>query len=263
MSLNIKAILFDVDKTLVDRECLMSDELKDALFNLKNKGYLLGINSGRPVFSSLRVLEKNGVTDLFDIFYGCNGLEFYDTKSKLSTYLDEIGVDTIHELDKLFHEDYLELSFYKDNKILCLNHKISDENKIKEWASVRFVEPKYVDFSKIDYSIPKLVILFKKEYHNQIVAKVNNIKNDKVDIFFSGDECMEIVPRGINKGTAVLDLSKKLAINPKNILTCGDAENDLPALLLGEGVFVGDKREDIKYSCEFKELAQFLNNTLL
>ena len=39
--------------------------------------------------------------------------------------------------------------------------------------------------------------------------------------------------------------------------------NDLPALLLGEGVFVGNKREDIKYSCEFKELAQFLNNTLM
>ena len=126
------------------------------------------------------------------------------------------------------------MSFYKDNKTLCLNHKISDENKIKEWASVRFVEPKYVDFSKIDYSIPKLVILFKKEYHNQIVAKVNNIKNDKVDIFFSGDECLEIVPSGINKGTAVLDLSKKLAINSKNIMTCGDAENDLNALLLGE-----------------------------
>ena len=71
------------------------------------------------------------------------------------------------------------------------------------------------------------------------------------------------MPRGINKGTAVLDLSKKLAINPKNIMTCGDAENDLPALLLSEGVFVGNKREDIKYSCEFKELAQFLNNTLM
>lgn len=213
MSLNIKVILFDVDKTLVDRECLMSNELKDTLFNLKNKGYLLGINSGRPVFSSLRVLEKNGVTDLFDIFYGCNGLEFYDAKAKTSTYLSEVDVDTIHELDKLFYEDYLELSFYKDNKILCLNHKISDENKIKEWARLRFVETKYVDFSKIDYSISKLVILFKKEYHNQIVAKVNNIKNDKVDIFFSGDECLEIVPSGINKGTAVLDLSKKLAIN--------------------------------------------------
>lgn len=263
MSLSIKTILFDVDKTLVDRECLMSNELKDTLYNLKNKGYLLGINSGRPVFSSLRVLEKNGVTDLFDIFYGCNGLEFYDTKSKLSTYLDEIGVDTIHELDKLFHEDYLELSFYKDNKTLCLNHKISDENKIKEWASVRFVEPKYVDFSKIDYSIPKLVILFKKEYREQLIDKINKINCNKIDIFFSGDECMEIVPKGINKGTAVLDLSKKLVINPKNIMTCGDAENDLPALLLGEGVFVGERREDIKYSCEFKELYKFLNKTLI
>ena len=40
------------------------------------------------------------------------------------------------ELDKLFNEDYLELSFYKENKTLCLNHKISDENKIKELVEV-------------------------------------------------------------------------------------------------------------------------------
>lgn len=263
MSLNIKAILFDVDKTLIDKNCVMSDDLKDALVILKNKGYLLGINSGRAVFSSLKVLDKNGVRSLFDIFYGCNGLELYDIKTNTSSYLKEIDASIVKELNQYFKEDYLELAFYKDDSILCLNHEISDQDKIEEWSNIRFVRPEVVNFDLIDYSIPKLIVLFKKEYREQLIMKVNKINNDKIDIFFSGDECMEVVPKGINKGTSVLDLSNKLAISPKNILTCGDAENDLPALLLGEGVFVGEKRPDVKYACEFSELGKFLLNELL
>lgn len=265
MKLNkdVKAILFDVDKTLVDRNCLMSDDLKRTLVSLKNNGYLLGINSGRPVFSSLKVLDKNKAIDLFEIFYGCNGLEFYDLKKKRSTFLKEIDINTVLELNKIFHEDYLELAFYKNDKVLCLNHYIDDKQKIEEWAKVRFVKPLIIDFTVINHSIPKLIVLFKKDFKKEVTKKINTIKNTDIDLFFSGDECLEIVPKGINKGTSIIDLSKKLAIDPKNILAIGDAENDLPALCLATGVFVGEKRNDVEYSCQFKDLANFLNELLL
>ncbi len=256
---DIKALLFDVDKTLVDRQINMMPSLKESLIKLKDKGYLLGINSGRPVFSSFRVLEKNDALSLFDYFYGCNGLEFFDLKEKKSTYLKEIDVSTIKELDKLFYEDYLELAFYKDEETMCLNHHISDETKLIEWTKARFVKPTVINFQTIDYSIPKLVILFKHEYKDLIQAKIDNIHIDSIDIFFSGDECLEVVPKGINKGNAVIDLANKLNVNEKAILTCGDSENDIPALIKGTGVYVGNSDANIAYSCSFEELSIFLS----
>lgn len=256
---DIKAILLDVDKTLVDRQIKMAPTLKETLIKLKNKGYLLGINSGRPVFSSIRVLEKNDALSLFDYFYGCNGLEFYDLRNKRSTYLEEIDVITIKQLDKLFYEDYLELAFYKDEDTMCLNHMISDETKLTDWTKARFVKPIVMDFETIDYNIPKLVILFKHEYRKAIEKKIMGIHIDSIDIFFSGDECLEVVPKGINKGNAVSDLANKLNIGEKAILTCGDSENDIPALVKGTGVFVGNNDKKIAYSCSFEELGSFLN----
>lgn len=257
---DIKALLFDVDKTLVDRQINMTPSLKDSLIKLKDKGYLLGINSGRPVFSSFRVLEKNDALSLFDYFYGCNGLEFYDTENKRSTYLKEIDVSTIKQLDKLFYEDYLELAFYKDEDKMCLNHEIGDETKLIDWTKARFVKPVVMDFDTIDYNIPKLVILFKHEYREVVEKKIKDIHIDSIDIFFSGDECLEVVPKGINKGNAVSDLANKLDIDVKAILTCGDSENDIPALLKGTGVYVGNSDPNIAYSCSFEELGAFLSD---
>ena len=256
---DIKAILFDVDKTLVDRQINMMPSLKRTLVKLKNEGYLLGINSGRPVFSSFRVLEKNDALTLFDYFYGCNGLEFYDIENKKSAYLKQIDVDTIKQLDRLFYEDYLELAFYKDEDTMCLNHSISDETKLTDWTKARFVKPFVMDFEAIDYNIPKLVILFKHEYKDLVQDKINKIPIDSIDIFFSGDECLEVVPKGINKGNAVSDLAKKLNIDEKAILTCGDSENDIPSLIRGTGVYVGSSDPSIAYSCSFEELGQFLS----
>ncbi len=256
----IKALLFDVDKTLVDRNLNMTSSLKEALTKLKEKGYLLGINSGRPVFSSIKVLEKNDITSLFDVYYGCNGLEFYDLTNKKSIYLAQIDVATIKKLDKLFYEDYLELGFYSGDSIMYLNHQINDEETLKRWTKARFVKPIYLDFQTIDHNIPKLVILFKAEYKDEVVKKMNSINIDTVDMFLSGDECAEIVPKGINKGNAIKDLSKNLNIDSKAILALGDSENDIPALKKATGVYVGNEDKDIAYSTSFIELGDFLKD---
>ena len=73
---NIKAFLFDLDGTLIDYDGKMSKKMFDMLHILKDKGYFLGINSGRPVFSSMRVLKDNNADKLFDCYYGCNGYLF-------------------------------------------------------------------------------------------------------------------------------------------------------------------------------------------
>ncbi len=245
---NIKAFLFDVDGTLIDYNGKMSKATFDVLHSLKDKGYYLGINSGRPVFSSIKVLRENNIAEIFDCYYGCNGIEYYDFKSKHSSYLTYLNNDDIVYLNNVFNEDYYSLCCYKDNEKLLFNHFPKDENMMDRWCKIRFVKPMLYDFSKIEKA-PKLIVIFLPEYREQFLEKVNSIKNDCYDMFLSGNDVMEIVPHGFNKGNAVVDLAKRLNIDCKDILTSGDAQNDIPALIKGEGVYVGNSDKDIAYSC--------------
>ncbi len=246
---NIKAFLFDVDGTLIDCNGKMSLEMYKTLHALKEKGYYLGINSGRPVFSSIKVLKENNIDDLFDCYYGCNGIEYYDAKSKKSSYLTYLNNKDITYLNSLFNEDYYSLCCYKDNDKLLFNHYPKDEKMAEAWCKIRFVKPVLADFDSIDKA-PKLIVVFLKEYKDKFLEKVSLIKDSRYDMFLSGSDVMEIVPSGFNKGCAVDDLASRFNIDCKDILTCGDAENDIPALLKGTGVYVGGNNKEIAYSCD-------------
>lgn len=243
---NIKAFLFDVDGTLIDYDGKMSKKMFDMLHILKDKGYFLGINSGRPVFSSMRVLKDNNADKLFDCYYGCNGIEYYANNK--STYLSYLDHDEIAYLNKIFIEDYLALACYKGDTLL-FNHFPKDQNMVNVWCKLRYVKPLLYDFNKIDKS-PKLIVVFLKEYKEKLVEKISKIHDERFDMFFSGPEVMEIVPVGLNKGYAVDDLSKRLNIDSKCIMTCGDAENDIPALIKGTGVYIDGQNKNVLYNCD-------------
>lgn len=252
MNLNkrIKAFLFDIDGTLVNREIKMTDNLKKALMVLKEKGYHLSINTGRPAFAVENVLNTNSIENDFEYFFCCNGVEKYNVRNKTTDYLAYVSADTIKELDKFFNEDYLSLCVYDGADGLLFNHYPHDEYLYQLWCKQRFSKPGLIDFQKNEKNYPKTVVIFELKRKEDFLKKIENLKNDKIDFFLSGVDVMEIVPKGINKGRSVLEYSRILNIDPKEILCVGDAESDLPALKKGTGLLLGD---DVK--CDDEEIA--------
>lgn len=251
---NIKAFLFDIDGTLINKQCLMSENMYKTLKYLKDNGYIIGINSGRPVFSSKKVLALNKAEDLFDYYYGCNGVEFFNKKTNKTTYVTSISNEIIKEYARLFNEDFISFGLYRNDSELLLNHYDGDVKKIKQWGKSRFVKPIIYDFNNFVGETPKLIFLFDNKDIDKVSSKIKSIEDDRLDIFFSGNECGEIVPKGTNKGLGVIEFSKLLNIDPKQIMCFGDAENDIPALLKGTGVMMDypymANKYDIKLSCK-------------
>lgn len=251
----IKAFLFDVDGTLIDRKGKMSENTYNALKTLKEKGYKLGINSGRLVFSSIKALKANKAEDLFDWYYGANGIEFYDVLNNSKSYLAILEDGVMKNFDNIFkNETYLSLAFYEDDKYLVINHYPDDLNKLDKWCKLRYVLPKLEDFQNVNKRVPKMIVVFDDEKTDKLLEKLSTIKDDRVDIFFSGNDVLEIVPKGLNKGVSVIEFSKLLNIKPKEIMTFGDAENDVPALENGVGVALGDKILFDKHHISYKSL---------
>ena len=68
-----------------------------------------------------------------------------------------------------------------------------------------------------------------------------------LDITSSGEENLEFMPKGVNKGSAIRELTERLGLLPENVMTIGDYDNDIPMLTYaGLGVAMGNASEAVK-----------------
>ena len=251
---DVKAMMFDIDGTLVNIKREMSKNLYEALKKLKENGYKLAINTGRPWLGAQKVVDMSyPAKDLFDYYFAYNGAELFDNINKKTTLLGKIDSEYIKELALYFKTEHISLAVYdKTNTYMLFNHFIDNMEAVNYWTSLRFVKPELCDFSKNTYSPPKCLILFEPEYYDELVEMVRKLNSDKVDILRSGEHCLEVIPKGVSKASAVERYAEIIGVDKKQILCFGDAESDVSALQCGLGVFVGNSLDPKEYGIEYQ-----------
>lgn len=72
-----------------------------------------------------------------------------------------------------------------------------------------------------------------------------------MDVFRSADTFIELVPKGIDKGSSLAYLSSHLNIHPDQIIAFGDESNDISMLrFVGMGVAVVNATEPAKAAAD-------------
>jgi sucrose-6F-phosphate phosphohydrolase len=67
------------------------------------------------------------------------------------------------------------------------------------------------------------------------------------ELIFSSGKYLDILPQGVNKGSAVRALARHWAIDERNVIVCGDTANDLAMFQLGvRGVIVANAHDELK-----------------
>ena len=83
-----------------------------------------------------------------------------------------------------------------------------------------------------------------------ILKSDENIKH--LDCFFTSPVSLEIVGKGVNKGSAVSKLAEFISVNSENVAAIGDYYNDVAMLeSVAHPVCCGQAPEDIKKLCEY------------
>jgi HAD superfamily hydrolase (TIGR01484 family) len=73
-----------------------------------------------------------------------------------------------------------------------------------------------------------------------------------MDCFFSCDQYLEVVPRGMSKGEAVKMLCGVLGVEIENAVVVGDAANDLAMLkAAGIGVAMGNGTDEVQAAADY------------
>ena len=85
-----------------------------------------------------------------------------------------------------------------------------------------------------------------------LVITLEEWSRDKVEMYFSSREFLEVVPKGINKGNAVRAYCDMFHIPAANTVAAGDEQNDLPMILAaGVGCAAANAVDEVKAGADY------------
>jgi len=77
----------------------------------------------------------------------------------------------------------------------------------------------------------------------ELVKKI--LRHHPVDVVYSMGLYLDIVPRGVNKGSALRLLADRWHIEAEDIIACGDSANDISMLKRNKAIIVGNAKEEL------------------
>ena len=238
-----KAVFLDLDGTLLDDKKIISEEDKDAIKYVREKGGMVFIASGRPIASTQKYFDKIDA-DKFIVY--SNGAGIYDTEARENLFSARIDKRICLDLNR----------FAKENNI-CIRvdtpygRYISDE----KFALSLDVIDKNIDAVIRENDILQVSILSETEepraeaieYINENIRSGIKIEN----VFMTGYNneffAINIVNTSASKGNAIQGLCKYLKINIEDVIAIGDGANDISMIeAAGLGVAMLNAEEDVK-----------------
>lgn len=251
--MTIKAIVCDMDGTLLTADHQISKESQSLLVELQEKGITLILASGR---SYLRLMP-DALTLKMDRYQGylidVNGSSIYHFDTKHRERLSVMDANDIKHISDAFRVFNVEIQFSQDaaihtylpESLYALKKRIRGEMKLPEdypWASgmhgwlcdIRDGYPEQtlmLDLAEAPSICNKITIAQDPHFMAFIAQSLTNIGLEKdYEFVFSDERKLEITKKGVNKGVALDQLLNKLKISHDEVVVFGDSENDISML---------------------------------
>ncbi|MCU6747881.1 Cof-type HAD-IIB family hydrolase [Faecalicatena acetigenes] len=239
MEINIKAVFFDVDGTLIShKDGGVPESTKEALRLLKKRGIKVVVATGRHTIE----LEALPVRDLeFDGYVVLNGQLCLDGEG--NTIYDEPickeGADTILEIFKrreipvsMVEKDRIYVNFVNDllrrrqKEILSPVPEVAEYHGGKIYQCCMYVEE------------PQM---------REIEKKLRFCRATQWN-----DAAYDIIAEEAGKRKGIEAFLKHYSISPKEIMAFGDGENDIDMLLYAQiGVAMGNANDKVKEAADY------------
>lgn len=249
--MNVKAIMCDVDGTLLTNEGVVSPKTIEAIRKVRNKGILFGLSTGRDVNSVKTLLSEWGIEGLVDSIVGTGGAEICDFVLNVEKQSYPLDGHLIKEIIK--HFDDMDVNFTIPWEGILFAPK--DDELIQELAIADKVPYQVVDFDEfLKEPRPKLVIVCKPETMKDVVERSKTFKNDKYKCasLITASSLFEYMDPRISKTFGLKQVMEMHNIDMKELCTFGDADNDYDMTLhAGIGVVMANGSEKTKSVADY------------
>jgi len=81
------------------------------------------------------------------------------------------------------------------------------------------------------------------------ISKIQQKLGSSYEVIYSGNKYLDILPAGINKGSAIEFLYNYWQVPMTSVIACGDSENDIAMLSRYKAIVVGNANERLREWC--------------
>lgn len=249
--MNIKAIMCDVDGTLLTSQGVVSPRTVEAIKKARDKGILFGLSTGRDVNSVKTLLKEWGIEGLVDSIVGTGGAEIYDYVLNVDKQSYPLNGELIQEIMKHFED--MDVNFAIPWEGILYAPK--DDRHIQKLAIADKVPYKVADFNKfLKEPKPKVMIVCDPDTMDAVVERSRTFKNDKYKSasLITASTLYEYMDPRISKTHGLMEVMEMHQIDMKELCTFGDADNDYDMTLnAGVGVVMENGSDKTKSVADY------------
>lgn len=232
-------VFFDLDGTLLNEESLVDEDVKEALVQLKDKGAVPFIATGRSPLEIQHVLEET----VIDSFITLNGQYIqYEGKEVFRNVIPQSLVDG---LKKMTSEKNLPLSLYSSDKIRATRYS----ETLKQAYNFIHEEPPAVDesFDEKEEILMMLVLNEDKSLDQEFVEGF-----PELSFYRNTPYSMDTITKGQNKAKGIDALLESINMHDISLYAFGDGANDKEMLKRADySVAMANGLDDVKAVADY------------
>lgn len=248
--MDFKALAIDLDGTLLVGEDL-STENRDAVRAAQDAGLQVIIATARWRHMALRISEEIG---LHGPIIACSGAEVYLPDGSRDIFDHRLPDAFTRELYDMCNQNRCIATITVDDKVLLKLDGEPDPSLLSEEMQwVRQLDP-------VVHSAPRIGAIQGSALVADIKENLLPKWSDQVNLYDSigpnGKIVITITAKAANKGEALRSACDHLSIDPKNVISFGDAENDIEMFkITGASVAMGQAEDFIKQAATHTTVA--------
>ena len=250
-----KLIAMDLDGTLNNDQKVITEKTKAALMAAQRKGIRLALASARPSPGLFKERDILRLQDHKGILMSYNGGRIVDAetgKVLFETSMDlEETKQVLRKLEDLPVTPILDdgVQFYVTDKN---GYKVDYECKNNNMLCSEVGN--LADF--LTFAPIKILMSVQPEELPEVQKQIADFLPESLTVVQTAAFYLEVIPRIINKGQGIRDICKVLGIEPAEVVSFGDAANDIPMLeAAGMGVAMGNAQEAVKQAADMVTLS--------
>ena len=232
-----KRLLFlDLDGTLLNDAKEITPGNREALERTLQRGHGVIITTGRPLKSALAQSKRLGLDKPGCYTIAYNGAKIYDWRTQETIFSRTLEIPTVIRVFEKANAIAEHVQTYDSNDVLV--EKRGDDAAVRRYCQMvgmthRVIGDVHTDLQ--ENPVKCLVINYEKKDGLLKMQEWIRAEMAELDCFFSCEQFLEVVPKGMNKGEAVKMLCARLGVEIENAVAAGDAANDL-AMLKAAGI---------------------------
>lgn len=250
-----KLIAMDLDGTLTNDQKIITEKTKAALMAAQKRGIRLALASARPspgLFRERDVLDLQHHNGILMSYNGGRIVDAATGKVLFETSMDLAQTKTVlRQLETLPVTPILDdgVQFYvTDRNGFKVDYECRNNNMICSEVD------NLADF--LTFAPIKILMSVEPAILADVQQQIARMLPDSLTAVQTADFYLEVIPKVINKGQGIRDICGVLGITPEEVITFGDAQNDIPMLqAAGMGVAMGNASEAVKKAADLITLS--------